>query len=69
MLFASYTATMFSYCACFIAPNLPKLARYLEKLNDWEDFGIFLLPEDDAEHLTQVKMMTVYVCFVSLFSM
>ena len=39
---------------CFIAPNLPKLARYLEKLNDWEDFGIFLLPEDDAEYLTQV---------------
>ncbi|XP_065894341.1 uncharacterized protein [Dysidea avara] len=35
------------------APIIPKMVRYLMKLNKWEEFGLLLLPEDDANYLVE----------------
>ena len=41
-------------------PTLPKLVLYLSGVKDWEEFGVFLLPEDE------IDLLEVKICLVSM---
>ena len=56
----SYTFLQIMY---LIAPTLPKLVSYLKLLDEWELFGIFLLPEGET-HFVKVKG---YLCIIFIY--
>ena len=44
----------------FTAPTLPKLVLYLRGVKNWEEFGVFLLPEAEMDSLEVNVWLATY---------